>query len=149
MSSKLKKYEPWIYAYNLSENKVIPIASFWPAMVKWNSLSHVRLSVTPWIGVGSLSLLQGIFPIQGLNPDLLHCRRILYQLSHRGSPVILERVVYPFSRGSSQPRNRTGVSCIAGRFFTNRAIRETLNLFLKSFCKWWLRCTAFKGKNLN
>ena len=30
--------------------------------------------------------LQGIFPTQGLNPGLLHCRRILYQLSHKGSP---------------------------------------------------------------
>ena len=37
--------------------------------------------------VGSLSLLQGIFPTQGSNPDLLHCRWILYQLSHNGSPV--------------------------------------------------------------
>ena len=44
---------------------------------------------SPWnspgqnTGVGSLSLLQGIFPIQGLNPGLLHCRQILYQLSHQ------------------------------------------------------------------
>ena len=37
-------------------------------------------------GVGSRSLLQGIFPTQGLNPGLLHCRRILYQVSHQGSP---------------------------------------------------------------
>ena len=36
-------------------------------------------------GVGSLSLLQGIFPTQGLNPGLLHCRQILYQLSHKES----------------------------------------------------------------
>ena len=43
---------------------------------------------------------------------------------HRGSPKILEGVAYPFSRGSSRPRNQTGVSCIAGRFFTNWAIRE-------------------------
>ena len=48
----------------------------------------------PWnspgqnIGVGSLSLLQGIFPTQGLNPGLPHCRQILYQLSHQGSPSI-------------------------------------------------------------
>ena len=34
-------------------------------------------------GVGSRSLLQGIFPTQGSNPGLLHCRRILYQLSHK------------------------------------------------------------------
>ena len=75
-------------------------------------------------GVGSLSLLQEIFPTQGLNPGLLHCRRILYQLSHQGSPRILEWVAYPFSRGSSWPRNRTRVSCIAGGFFTNWATRE-------------------------
>ena len=36
-------------------------------------------------GVGSHSLLQGIFPTQGLNPGLPHCRQILYQLSHKGS----------------------------------------------------------------
>ena len=37
-------------------------------------------------GVGSLSLLQGIFLTQRSNSGLLHCRRILYQLSHKGSP---------------------------------------------------------------
>ena len=47
---------------------------------------------SPWnspgqnIGVGSLSLLQGTFPTQGLNPDLPHHRQILYQLSHKESP---------------------------------------------------------------
>ena len=38
-------------------------------------------------GVGSHALLQGIFPTQGSNPGLPHCRRILYRLSHQGSPV--------------------------------------------------------------
>jgi len=38
--------------------------------------------------MGSRSLLQGIFPTQGLNPGLPHCRQILYQLSHQGSPGI-------------------------------------------------------------
>ena len=71
-------------------------------------------------GVGSLSLLQGVFPSQELNPGL-HCRKILYQLGHKGSPRILEWVVFPFSNGSSWPRNQTGVSCIADRFFTNWA----------------------------
>ena len=37
-------------------------------------------------GVDSLSLFQGIFQILGLNPGLLHCRQILYQLSYEGSP---------------------------------------------------------------
>ena len=46
----------------------------------WNSLGQD-------MGVGSLSLLQGIFPTQGSNPGLLHCRQILYQLSHKGSTV--------------------------------------------------------------
>ena len=71
------------------------------------------------IGVGSLSFLQGIFPNQELHQSLQHCRQILYQLSHKGSPRILDWVAYPFSNGSSLPRNQTGVSCIAGGFFIN------------------------------
>ena len=84
---------------------------------------------SPWnspgqdTGVGSLSFLQGIFPTQGSNPGLLHCRQILYQLSHKGCPRTLEWVAYPFSRGSSWSRNWTRVSRIAGRFFTDWAIR--------------------------
>ena len=62
---------------------------------KWKSLSLVWLFATcPWnspgqnTGVG-ISLLQGIIPTQGLNPGLPHCRWILYQLSHKGSPLLL------------------------------------------------------------
>ena len=73
---------------------------------------------------GCHALLQRIFPTQGSNPGLPHCRRILHQLSHQGSPRILEWIAYPFFRGSSQPRNWIGVSCIAGGFFTSWAIRE-------------------------
>ena len=76
--------------------------------------------------VGCHALLQGIFPTQGLNPGLLDCREILYCLSHQGNPRILEWVTYPFSRGSSRPRNWTRFSCIAGRFFTSQATREAL-----------------------
>ena len=84
------------------------------------------------IGVGSLSLLQRIFLIQELNQGLLHHRQILYQLSHKGSPRLLEWVVYPFSRGSSWLRNRTRISCIAGGFFTCWATRS-MHLQLKVF----------------
>ena len=56
------------------------------------------------ISVGCHALLQGIFPTQGSDPGLPHCRWILYQLSHQGNPRILEWVAYPFSRRSSQPR---------------------------------------------
>ena len=104
-----------------------------------NSLRHYGLnSLGQNTGVSSLSLLQGIFPTQGLNPDLPHCREILYQLSHKGSPRILEWVAYPFSRGSSQPRNWTRVSCIAGRFFTSWApvVYRYINLLLLIFEKW-------------
>ena len=84
-----------------------------------------RCLYSPWkspgqtTGVGNCSLLQGIFTTQGSNPGLLHCRQILYQLSHQGSPRILEWVAYPFSSRSSRPRNWTGVTCVAGRWFTS------------------------------
>ena len=58
-----------------------------------NSLQpHGLYTYSPWnspghnTGVGSRSLLQGIFPTLGSNPGLLHCRLILYQLSHQRSP---------------------------------------------------------------
>ena len=54
-------------------------------------------------GVDSLSLFWGIFPNPGIEPGSLHCRQILYHLSHQGSPRVLEWVAFPFSRGSSQP----------------------------------------------
>ena len=69
-----------------------------------------------------LSLLQGIFSTRGLNPVLLHCRWILYQLSRKRSPRILEWIAYPFSSGSSWLWNQTGPPCIAGGFYTNWAI---------------------------
>ena len=96
----------------------------WPArlLCPWNSSGKNT-------GVGCHSLLQGIFPNQGLNPGLPHCRQILYQLSHKGSPRILEWVAYPFSSGSSWPRDWSGVSCIAGGFFTIWAIREDKTMF--------------------
>ena len=56
---------------------------------------------------------------------------------------ILEWVVFPFSRGSSQPRAWTHVSCIAGRFFTSWATREAQSrgICQKKTLSWW-RCNA-------
>ena len=116
------------------EQEILKVGSL---CVKWSE-SHSVVSdslqphglYSPWnspgqnTGVGSLSLLQGNFPTQQLNPGLLLCRQIIYQLSHKGSPRILEWVAFFSSSESSQPRNRTGVSCIAGGFFTNWAMRE-------------------------
>ena len=67
--------------------------------VKSKSHSVVSDSLQPYsprnspgqnTGVGSHSLLQGIVPTQGSHPHLPNCRRILYQLSHQGSPQMWE-----------------------------------------------------------
>ena len=69
-----------LWTVKWSESHSVMSDSLWP---------HVLSS--PWYspgqntGVGSLPLPQGIFPTQGLNPGLLHCRQILYQLSHKES----------------------------------------------------------------
>ena len=99
--------------------------TLWPHKLysPWNSLGQNT-------GVGNLSLLQGIFPTQGSNSGLPQWQWILYQLSHKGRPRILVWVADPFSSRSSQPRNRTRVSWIAGRFFINWTIREALSLHL-------------------
>ena len=108
------------------------LAKSWTQLSDYESESHAVVSnslqphglYSPWnspgqnTGVGSLSLLQGMFLSQRSMWGLPHCRRILYQPSHKGSPRILEWVAYPFSSGSSRPRNRTRLSCIAGRFLT-------------------------------
>ena len=109
-SGKEPAYQCSRHKKSESESHSVLSNSLWPhgLYCHWNSPGQNT-------GVGSLSLLQGIFPTQGSNPGLPHCRRILYQLSHKGSPRILEWVAYPFSRGSSRPRNWTGASYIAGR----------------------------------
>ena len=104
------------FSFKLVRSIVIKL---WYLYSPWNSPGQNT-------GVGSLSPLQGILPTQGSNPGLPHCRWILYQLSHKGSLRILEWAACSFSSGSSWPRNGTGVSCIAGRFFTNWGMREAL-----------------------
>ena len=90
---------------NQFENIMIPLAlgeSESGSVVSDSLWPHGLYS--PWnfpgqnTGVGSLSLLQRIFPTQGSNPGLPHCRWILHQLSHKGNPRILEWVAYPFSQ---------------------------------------------------
>ena len=80
------------------------IKIFCSLKVKVKSLSRVQLFATPWAvactrllrpwdflgkstGGGCHFLLQGIFPTQGSNPGLPHCRQTLYHLSHQGSPI--------------------------------------------------------------
>ena len=53
----------------------------------------LQARILEWV---AYALLLGIFPIQGSNPGLSHCRQILYQLNHKGSPRILEWVAILF-----------------------------------------------------
>ena len=74
-----------------SESHSVVSSSFQPHGLysPWSSLDHNT-------GVGGLSLLQGIFPTQGWHPGFPHCRWILYQLSHKGSPAnrqIIRRLI--------------------------------------------------------
>ena len=96
--------------------KIIVFLEFpWSEVLVTQSLSHVQLFAIPWslprllcpwnflsknTGVDCYFLLQGIFLTQGLNPGLLHCRQILYHLSHKGSnfplsPYFLQKAVLP------------------------------------------------------
>ena len=78
-----------------------------------NSLRPHEL-YSPWncpfqnTGLGSLSLLQRVFPTQESNPDLSHCRQILYQLSHKGSPTMLKWVAYSSPVDLSHPGIKPG-----------------------------------------
>ena len=89
--------------------------------MKWKSLSHVWFFETPWThpwnspgqntGVDSLFLLQGIFPTQGSNTGLPHCRQILYQLSCQGRQCqyqlcILKNSLISLTLGSEWHKNK-------------------------------------------
>ena len=178
----LQKYDTWekLSHYFLY---IFLLCNFWPSYSpcalhsvlafstgkwKWKSLSHVWFLVphglySPWNspgqnnGLSSRSLLQGIFPSQGLNPGLLHCRQIPYQLSHQGSPRILEWVAYAFSSRSSWPRNWTRISWIAGGFFiswatfsigvtTNQSPHKNAHLLLRGQARWKSRDDHWIGK---
>ena len=112
----------------VNESLSVASDSLWPHGLHrpWNSPGQNTR-------VGSCSLLQGIFPTQESNPGLLHCGQILYQLSYHGSPRILEWVAYPFSTGSSQPRNWTRISCIAGTFFTKWAVSQSRQFIMEYY----------------
>ena len=102
---------------------------------RWTLLSPVWLFATPWtvqyMEFSSLEYWSGKpFPSPGdlLNPGIKPRSPTLQADSlpaePQRSPGILEWLAYPFFSRSSQPRNRPGLSCIAGRFFTNWAIQE-------------------------
>ena len=93
----------------------------------------LQARILEWI---AFPFSRGSFQTQGSNPGLPHCRQILYQLSHKGSPRIWDWVAYPFSNRFSWPRNWTGLSFIAGGFFTNWVMKLGL---AKAWCLPWGR----------
>ena len=100
-----KNYTWWaggIYSRSVkSESPSVVSNSLWPHGLysPWNSPGqNTRVS--------SLSLFQGIFPTQGSNPGLLHCRRVLYHLSHKGNPGVW---------GWLNIQNLTNVKCHSNR----------------------------------
>ena len=88
-----------------------------------SSWSNLCLLCVPALA-GGFFTTSATWETQGSNPGFPHCSQILYQ--PQGKPE--NTITYPFSRGFSWPRNRTGVSCITGGFFTNWAIRGALQL---------------------
>ena len=140
-SLHLSSLESESESHSVLSNSLQPHGLYSP----WNSLGQNT-------GVGSHYILQGIFPSQGSNPCLLHCRQILYQLSPQGSPRILEWVAYPFSRGSSWPRNWIGVFCNcrwifyqlsyqSGPLAKMNAVKMEADACLCSLCIFLARCS--------
>ena len=93
----------------------VKATQLWPTLQPVDYTVHRILQARS--GVGSHSLLQEIFPTQGSNPDLPHCRQILYQLSYQGSSRLLAWVAYSFSRASSWSRNWSSGWVIGWTFY--------------------------------
>ena len=91
-----------------------------------------KVKKSPWNSPGqntrvvSLSLLQGIFPTQGSNPGLPHCRWVFYRLSHKGSPRILEWITYSLLQ----------------RIFPTQKLNQGL-----LHCKWILYQLSYQGSS--
>ena len=111
-------FQKWL----LSGVSEIPVSFYFPhrVLTSSDSESHSVVSDSLWLrglyspwsspgqnpGEGSLFRLQGIFPTQESNPGLLHCRRVLYQLSHKGSP----NFNLPLNLGLEAPSLNSGVT---------------------------------------
>ena len=132
-----------------SESHSVLSDSAIPCSLPGSSIHGIlQARILEWV---ACSFLHGIFPTQGSNPDLPNCKQILYCLSYQGGPKILEWVTYPFSSGSSRPRNWTRISCIC-RWILDQLIYEkgrraitielseprnkTIQIFLSVSCKY-------------
>ena len=104
---------------------------------KWQSLSGVQLFTTLWslahqaplsMEFSRNSLLRGIFPTQGSNLGLLHCRQILYHLSHLSSPKETETVIKSLSI-----KKRVGTDNFISEFY--KLFKEFIPILFKLLWK--------------
>ena len=104
-----------------------------------HGLQSTRL-LCPWVfpgkntGVGCHSLLWMIFPAEGLNPGLLLCRWILYQLSHQGSPIFLHFLKFKDRIYLEETKNPTTQRI---RFYISRhlpGLQVTSHFHRRHFC---------------
>ena len=108
--------------------------SLWP-----HRLWPTRL-LCPWdspgknVGVGSLSLLQAIFLTQGLDPGVLHYRRVLHHLIHQGSLKLTHKTNHPISLSLMQNLNLVTYHCW---------VRNLVKVKVKSFNHVWLFATPW------
>ena len=99
----------WSKSHLVVSDSLLPHGLYSP----WNSPGHNT-------GVGSLSLLQGIFPTQGSNPCLPHCRQILYQLSHLNINFLLRaHDISSWCPGSIRSRNNVLHALVKMPFLRN------------------------------
>ena len=112
-----KKHKQW--PVTLEEVKLAQLCPSLCDPMEYTVHVILQARILEWV---AFPFSRGIFPTQESNPSCPYCKRILNQLSHKGSPRILEWVAYPFSSRSSRPRNWTRVSCITSGFFTNAYI---------------------------
>ena len=128
IQSTLFSYSHLYYFYFLLESSTRCCAalsrpvvsdSLWPHGLWPTRLLCPRGSPRKNTGVGCQALLQGIFPTQGSNPGILHCRWILYSLEPPGKPKKTRVGNLSLLQG-----NGTWVSCIVGGFFTSWTTRE-------------------------
>ena len=103
---QLQIYMKW------SESRSVVSSSLWPHGL-YTVHGILQAGILEWVAFpfsrgSSQSLIS-----QGSNQGLLHCRQILYQLSHQGSPRIRDWVAISYSRGSSRARDWTCISCVS------------------------------------
>ena len=127
-----------------------------------HGLQPTRL-LCPWdspgkkTGVGSHTLLQGIFPIQGLKTGLLHCRWILYPLSHQGSPYVYK---YEMFLKSNRPQLIKNVTVKKNKHHGSRdscsRLKETKDInkcnacrFIGSWANFFFFLIENSQKNVN